>query len=79
MRQDVHEATAPDDKQDCEKAGRVWDDAGKKCLVKQSAKFPARSRRPRWSRCELTELCRLVRASAPTSAPPHEASFSRGA
>ena len=35
VRQDVHEATAPDDKQDCEKAGRVWDDAGKKCLVKQ--------------------------------------------
>ena len=28
-------STAPDDKQDCEKAGRVWDDAGKKCVEKQ--------------------------------------------
>ena len=26
---------APDDEQDCEKAGRVWDDAGKKCVEKQ--------------------------------------------
>ena len=35
VRQEVHEATAPNDKQDCEKAGRVWDDAGRKCVEKQ--------------------------------------------
>ena len=25
-------------KADCEKAGKVWDDAGKKCVEKQSAR-----------------------------------------
>ena len=35
VRQEVHEATAPDDKEDCEKAGRVWDNAGKTCVEKQ--------------------------------------------
>jgi hypothetical protein len=34
VRQEVHEATAPDGKQDCEKAGRVWDEVGKKCVEK---------------------------------------------
>ena len=35
VRQEVHEATAPDDKEDCEKAGRVWDSSGKTCVEKQ--------------------------------------------
>jgi hypothetical protein len=35
VRQEVHEATAPDDKEDCEKAGRIWDNAGKTCVEKQ--------------------------------------------
>ena len=34
VRQEVHEATAPGDKENCEKAGRVWDDVGKKCVEK---------------------------------------------
>jgi hypothetical protein len=34
VRQEVHEATAPAGKEDCEKASRVWDDAGKKCVEK---------------------------------------------
>jgi len=35
VRQEVHEATAPGDKVDCEKAGRIWDNAGKTCVEKQ--------------------------------------------
>jgi hypothetical protein len=34
VRQEVHEATAPNGKEDCEKAGRVWDEVGKTCVEK---------------------------------------------
>jgi hypothetical protein len=27
--------STPTNKEDCEKAGKVWDDAGKKCVEKQ--------------------------------------------
>lgn len=35
VRQEVHEATAPENEQDCEKTGRTWDVAGKKCVEKR--------------------------------------------
>ena len=35
VRQEVHEATAPGDKEGCEKAGKVWGDSGAKCVEKQ--------------------------------------------